>query len=198
MAGKRNPYKRADRFTKAAKDQGFKARSVFKLTEAQRRFRVFKQGQRVVDLGCFPGSWTQYVLQQVGRRGAVVGVDLNEPEMAGATFIARSVYEVTSEELLEALGGKAHVVLSDMAPATTGIHLTDHVRQMDLVRCAFGIATQILEPGGTFYVKIFDGEEVPEFQKEVRGSFAKIRRLRPEAVRQNSREFFMLATGFRG
>lgn len=198
MRKSRNPYKRADRFTKAAKEQGFKARSVFKLSEAQRRFRVFKQGQRVVDLGCYPGSWTQYVIQQVGGRGSVVGVDLKEPEMGGATFLTRSVFEVTSEELVEALGGAPDVVLSDMAPSTTGVALTDHVRQMELVRCARDIAVQCLAPGGTFYVKIFDGEEVPAFQTELRAHFGKVRRLRPEAVRQNSREFFMLAMDFRG
>jgi 23S rRNA (uridine2552-2'-O)-methyltransferase len=196
MGKARNPYKRADRFTKAAKDQGFKARSVFKLTEAQRRFRLFKQGQRVVDLGCFPGSWTQYVLQQVGKRGSVVGVDLQAPSLERGTFLARSVFDVSSEEILEALGGPAHVVLSDMAPNTTGVALTDHVRQMELVRRALDVAVDVLAPGGSFYVKIFDGEEVPDFQTQVRAHFSRTRRLRPEAVRQNSREFFLLATGF--
>jgi 23S rRNA (uridine2552-2'-O)-methyltransferase len=194
MKRSRNPYKRADRFTRQAKEQGFKARSVFKLSEIQRRFRLFKHGQRVVDLGCFPGSWSQYALQQIGKGGVLVGVDFQAPVLPRGTFLARSVFDVTEEELLEALGGPADVVLSDMAPKTTGVALTDHVRQMELARRALEVATIILKPGGALVTKVFDGEEVPEFQKQVREVFGGTRRLRPPAVRQNSREFFLLAT----
>jgi 23S rRNA (uridine2552-2'-O)-methyltransferase len=193
-----NPYKRADKFTQKAKEAGFKARSVFKLEEVQRRFRVFHQGQRIVDLGCFPGSWTQYALQQTGRNGRVVGVDLKAPALPSGVFLARSVYEVSADELEEALGGKAHVVLSDMAPNTTGVAFSDHVTQIELVRRALSLACALLLPGGTFLTKVFDGEEVPQLQAELRERFDKLRRVRPEAVRQNSREFFVLATGFKG
>jgi 23S rRNA (uridine2552-2'-O)-methyltransferase len=198
MRRSKNPYKRADRFTREAKEQGYKARSVFKLSEIQRRFRVFAPGHRVVDLGCFPGSWSQYALQQIGRRGTLVGVDFDAPDLPRGTFLARSVFDVSHAELLEALGGPADVVLSDMAPRTTGVALTDHVRQMELARCALDVAIEILAPGGSMITKVFDGEEVPAFQARVREHFGGTRRVRPPAVRQNSREFFLLATKRRG
>lgn len=194
MPRKKNPYKRADRFTKEAKAQGFKARSVFKLEEADRRFRFLKQGMRVVDLGCYPGSWSQYVLRRIGGRGVLVGVDLKAPELVGGTWIARSVMDVSADEILEGLGGPADVLLSDMAQPTVGVAFTDHVRQIGLARRALELAEAVVAPGGSFLVKVFDGEEVPAFQDEVRAVFAKTRRIRPEAVRQNSREFFLLAT----
>jgi len=192
--GKRNPYKKADRFTIAAKEQGYAARSVFKLTEVQKRFPFLKRGQKVVDLGCYPGSWTRYLLQVVGRTGTVVGVDFKAPEdLPDGVFIERSAMEVTPEELLQVLGGPADVLVSDMAPKTVGESHSDHVRQMVLVRRALHLADVIVKPGGAFLVKIFDGEEVPDFQREVKQVFGKTRRIRPEAVRKNSREFFLLA-----
>ncbi len=194
---KKNPYK-GDRFTSKAKDEGYMARSVYKLTEIDRRFRVFKQGQRVIDLGCYPGSWSQYVLQRVGGRGRLVGVDLSKPALPKGHFLAQSVFDVTAEELIEALGGEADVLVSDMAPKTSGVPHSDHVRQMELVRKALELANETLKPGGAFVVKIFDGEEVPAFQKLVKETFGKTRRIRPEAVRQVSREFFLLATEFKG
>ncbi|HMV67264.1 MAG TPA: RlmE family RNA methyltransferase [Myxococcota bacterium] len=192
-----NPYRKPDRFTRAAKEQGFPARSVFKLSEVQRRHPLLRQGQRVVDLGCFPGSWSQYALQVIGPSGRLVGVDLQAPELAGGVFLARSVYEVSAEELIEALGGPADVVLSDMAPNTTGVAFTDHVRQMELARCAVERADAVLAPGGSLFLKVFDGEEVPAFQLDLRRRYAKLDRFRPEAVRRNSREFFLLASGRR-
>jgi 23S rRNA (uridine2552-2'-O)-methyltransferase len=198
MTKPKNPYKRPDRFTKEAKEAGYKARSVFKLEEVQRRFRVFRQAQLIVDLGCFPGSWSQYALQQTGRHGRVVGVDLKAPVLPNGVFLARSVYDVSPEELVEALGGPADVVLSDMAPNTTGVAYADHVQQVELVRRALELACAVLAPGGVFLTKVFDGEEVPALQAELRNRFGKLRRVRPEAVRQNSREFYILATEFKG
>ncbi|MCB9664309.1 MAG: RlmE family RNA methyltransferase [Alphaproteobacteria bacterium] len=186
-----NPYAKPDRFSVQAKDEGYKARSVYKLTEAQKRFSFLKPGQRVVDLGCFPGSWSQYALERIGRGGRLVGVDLEAPELPG-TWIARSVLQVTSEELLEALEGPADVVLSDMAPATTGVAFTDHVRQVELVRRALALAAAVGAQGSVFFCKVFDGEEVPALQAEVRAVYGTVKRLRPEAVRQQSREFFLL------
>jgi len=193
-----NPYKRPDRFTKKAKAEGYAARSVYKLDEVQRRFRLFRPGQRVVDLGCFPGSWSRYLIQQVGKNGTVVGVDIEEPDLDGGTWIHRSVYEVTSEELRTALGGSADVVVSDMAPRTTGNRLFDHVQQIELADRALLLATELLEPGGSFVVKVFEGEDAKDYTDRVKAHFDKLKRVRPEAVRKNSREFFAVATGFRG
>lgn len=193
-----NPYRKPDRFTRKARDEGYAARSVYKLEEVQRRFRVLKQGQRVVDLGCFPGSWSKYVLQKIGKRGTLVGVDLETPALAGGVWITRSVHDVTIDEMREALGGTAHVVLSDMAPRTTGQRLFDHVEQIALARRALEVAVALLAPGGSFVVKVFDGEDANAYCDDVRAHFGKLKRVRPEAVRKNSREFFAVATGLKG
>ena len=148
-------YQGADRFTKAAREAGFPARSVFKLEEIQRRTRLIKQGNRVLDLGCYPGSWSRFSWQHIGRRGALVGVDLEVPEGLSGTFLERSALEVSAEELLEALGGPADVVLSDMAPLTTGDRFGDHVRQVALAQVALDLGLEVLRPGGNFCVKVF-------------------------------------------
>lgn len=196
--GRRNPWSRADRFTKQAKADGYVARSVYKLDEIQHRHRVLKQGDKVVELGCSPGSWSRFVLERIGGRGALVGVDIAEPEFSGATVLIRSVLEVTADELREALGGQADVLLSDMAPRTTGNLLGDHVDQIELARRAVDLATELLKPGGNLVIKVFDGEDAPDFIASVRPLFTTIKRSRPEAVRRQSREFFLVGLGRKG
>ena len=189
-------YKKPDHFTRKAKKEGFAARSVYKLEEIQRRFHLFKPGMKVVDLGCYPGSWSKYLIQQVGRNGSVVGVDLSAPRFGGGQWIERSVFDVTVEELLIALDGNADVVVSDMAPATTGNRLGDHVLQIELADRAWQIATQILKPKGSFVAKVFDGEEANDYCARVKAQCAKTKRLKPEATRRQSREFFLVGQGF--
>lgn len=194
--GRRNPWAKADRFTQKAKKQGYAARSVFKLDEINHRFRVIKQGDRVVDLGCSPGSWSRFVLERIGGRGELVGVDITPPEFSGGTVLVRSVMEVQPQELLDALGGKADVVLSDMAPRTTGNPLGDHVEQLVLANRAVELAREVLKSGGNLVIKVFDGEDAHAFVQSVRPSFDKVKRTRPEAVRRESREFFLVCLGF--
>lgn len=189
----RNPYQKADRFTVQAKEEGFAARSVFKLQEIQRRFRLLKPGMKAVDLGCAPGSWWKFAAQCVGREGAVLGVDITEPEVDCGPLLVRSVLEVTPEDVFEALGGPPQVVLSDMAPRTTGDGFGDHVRQIELARTALALAAATVPPGGAFVTKVFDGEEAPTFVNEIRSHFGKLKRVKPEAVRRVSREFFVVA-----
>ena len=193
-----NPYRRPDRFTRQARAEGYAARSVYKLDDIQQRHKLFRPGQRVVDLGCFPGSWSRFLLQTVGRSGRVVGVDLEEPQLPGGTWIVRSVLEVSAEELRAALGGPADAVVSDMAPRTTGQRLHDHVLQIELADRALELAAALLAPGGSFVCKVFDGEDAPAFVDRVKARFERLKRARPEAVRKNSREFFVVAEGFRG
>ncbi len=192
--GKRqaNPYRKPDRFTRKAKDEGYVARSVYKLEEIARRTGILRRGQRVVDLGCAPGSWLAFALEQVGPKGVVVGVDLEEPKVGGATVLVRSVEDVTAEELRAALGGQADVVLSDMAPRTTGDRFGDHVRQVELARRALALAQQLLVPGGVFLCKVFEGEETKDFVEDVRRSFREVRRIKPDAVRVHSRELYVV------
>jgi 23S rRNA (uridine2552-2'-O)-methyltransferase len=192
-----NPYRKPDRFTVEAKEQGYAARSVFKLREIQERLRILRPGQRVVDLGCSPGSWLVYAAEQVGERGVVLGVDIEEPTARPGPVLVKSALEVTPEEILAALGGPADVVLSDMAPRTTGDPTGDHFVQIELATRALELAAAVLVPGGTFVCKVFDGQDVPAFAAAVRAHFEEVKRQRPEAVRQNSREFFLVGLRFK-
>jgi len=194
--GRRNSYATPDRFTRKAKAEGYLARSVYKLEELDRRFHVFSRGDKVVDLGCSPGSWLVWASERVGSGGAVVGVDIDEPGPVAHEVIVRDVFDVPAAELREALGGPADVVLSDMAPRTTGNQLGDHVRQIELASRALQLATELLRPGGALVVKVFDGEDAHGFVQSVRPHFGKVKRSRPEAVRKQSREFFVVALGY--
>jgi 23S rRNA (uridine2552-2'-O)-methyltransferase len=190
-----NPYKRPDRFSRQAKEEGYAARSVYKLDEIDKRVRLLRRGQRVLDLGCAPGSWSKYAIERAGA-GNVVGVDLTEVALPGGTFLTASINDVTADQLREALGGPADVVLSDMAPLTTGARDADHYAQIELARRAFEIACDLLVPRGAFVAKVFEGQDAKAFELDVRKRFEEGRRIRPEAVRQNSREWFMVAQGF--
>jgi 23S rRNA (uridine2552-2'-O)-methyltransferase len=194
-ANKTTPYKGTDPYAEKAKREGYAARSVYKLEEIHRRFSVLKRGAKVLDLGCSPGSWARYALEQVGSRGTVVGVDINPPSVSGFNFLERSILDITTEELLAALGGPADVVLSDMAPLTTGNRLSDHVRQLELAQRAADIATEILTPGGNFIVKVFDGEDTVDFVLPVKMQYRNTKRIKPDATRKKSREFFLVCVG---
>lgn len=191
MARKANPYKKPDRFTRQAKEEGYAARSVYKLKEIQASARILRRGQRVLDLGAAPGSWSRYAREVAGPTGVVIGVDVVEP-----AEIVKSVLDVEPDELRAALGGPAEVVLSDMAPLTIGDPQADHFVQIELATRALTLARAVLAPGGAFVCKVFDGQDAPAFVQDVRASFETVKRARPEAVRQNSREFFVVATGF--
>lgn len=194
MSRKKQSYRRGDRFTQQARDEGFAARSVYKLQEIDRRAQIFKKGSSVVDLGCFPGSWSAWVIKRLGTHGKLVGVDFAAPELEGGTWIAQSVYDVTPIQILDALGGPADVVLSDMAQKTTGARDSDHYVQIELARRALEIAIAIGKPGSSFVCKVFEGPDAQAFQREAQQHY-KCRRIRPEAVRQNSREWFLVGTG---
>lgn len=186
------PYKRADHWTKKAKAEGFAARSVFKLDEIHARFPLLG-GHTAVDLGCFPGSWSQWLVQRGVR---VVGVDLKQPALPG-TWIVRSVLDVTAEELLEASAGPVDLLVSDMAPNTTGNRFSDHCMQVELARRALALAAAVLKPGGAFVAKVFEGEDAPAFVSEVQAHFRAFKRLKPEATRDRSVEFFVAGRGLK-
>lgn len=187
-------YDRPDHHTRKAKAQGFAARSVFKLEELDQRFRLSRPGAAAVDLGCFPGSWSRYLIQKQMR---VVGVDLKAPAFGGATWIVRSVMEVHAEELLGQVGPVA-LFVSDMAPNTSGNRFTDHMRQIGLAQRALELAERCLQPGGAFVAKVFDGEDANAFVEAVQARFTSTKRVKPEATRDRSVEFFVVGTGFKG
>jgi len=187
-------YDRSDSWTRRAKAAGFPARSVFKLEEIDQRHRVVPPGGVAVDLGCYPGSWSKWLL---GRKLKVVGVDLKAPDLPGGTWIARSVMEVEAAELLAAAGGAADLVVSDLAPNTTGQRLVDHVRQIALADRALDLARAIGKPGSAFVCKVFDGEDANALVERVKGAYTDVKRLKPDATRGVSVEFFVVAKGLR-
>ena len=182
-----------DHYTKKARDRDFKARSAFKLEEIDRKYRVFKKGMRVLDLGCSPGSWLQYTLRKIGSSGEAVGIDLKETLVAGARCIRGDIYNCPEEEL----GTGYDAVISDMAPDTTGQPFVDAQRSLELCRRAYELAKEKLLPGGTFICKIFQGEDVDEFVRELKSSFKPVSRFKPDSSREKSREIFIVGLNFK-
>jgi 23S rRNA (uridine2552-2'-O)-methyltransferase len=192
-----DPRHRHDAFFKKARGEGFAARSVYKLEEIDRKLRLLRSGDRVLDLGCRPGSWLQYALKAVGTHGAVVGIDrdpLPQP-IPGARVLCADLYTATDGELLGEL--KAFdVVLSDMAPNTTGIRATDQARSAALVEEALGRAERLLAPGGAFVAKVFQGPDVEAIRKRMAARFSDVRTLKPEGSRAQSIEIYLAGKGF--
>ena len=187
---KPNPYRKPDHFTDAAKKAGYPARSVFKLEEIDKRVRLLKHNQRVLDLGAAPGSWAKFAAEKIGNGGKLLAVDLcplTTTLPPYATFIQA---DVTTMDF--APYGPFDVVLSDMAPNTTGNKLTDHARSVELFLAAVHIADEVLVRGGSFVGKIFMGEDFPAAREEVRIRYEKHRLLRPEATRSISYEIFVV------
>jgi len=188
-----------DPYVAAARRQGYRSRAAFKLIELDDRFRLLRRGGRVVDLGCAPGGWTQVAVDRVGPLGRVVGVDLAETEpIAGAVLLCADLTDPAALDMAKAaLGGAADVVLSDMAPATTGHAATDHLRIVALAEAAFAIAREILKPSGTFVAKVFQGGAEGELLAELKRAFAEVRHAKPPASRAESAETYVVAKGFR-
>ncbi|MBF0527679.1 MAG: RlmE family RNA methyltransferase [Deltaproteobacteria bacterium] len=164
--------------------------------EVDKKYGLFKPGTNVLDLGCSPGSWAKYAAEQVGPSGTVLGVDLKEPEADFsnyARFQKIDVFELSWKDLMAE--GRFDVILSDMAPATTGVKIVDQARSAELMRTAMQIAGFALKSGGALLVKVFQGPDVEELFKELAGRFQTIRRIKPKSSRSFSPEIFGLATG---
>jgi 23S rRNA (uridine2552-2'-O)-methyltransferase len=195
-SGKSNPYRGADSKTVAAKAQGFPARSVFKLEEIDRRTKLLRPGMRVLDLGAAPGSWSQYAAQRVGPSGRVLAMDLQPLRTAlppQATFIQGDALTLTNEDL--ALHAPYDVVVSDMAPNTTGNRMADQAKSFELFMRALAVGGSLVKPGGAFVAKIFMGEDFPAARAAVRELFESERLIRPEGTRSVSYEIFVIGQG---
>jgi len=170
---------------------------VFKLAEIDARYRLVRPGNRVLDLGCYPGSWSQYCIKKVGPKGKVVGLDLAQPESlngANFQFIKADILKIDPSWLREQIG-PMNIVLSDLAPRTTGVRFTDVARSMELARRAFEICLYLLQPRGAFVCKVFEGQGLKEFKSKISKNFAAARAIRPKAVRKGSREIYLVAQG---
>lgn len=193
-----------DHYFKRAQKEGYPARSVYKLEEAQQKHHFLKKGDRILDLGCQPGSWAMYAAKTVGPAGLVVGVDLHRGKgiyMAGGAKIQVLQADIMDDEVLATVrkvcDGFA-AVLSDMAPHTTGNKWTDQQQSLNLCRRALRLAVALLAQDGVFYCKVFEGEDFKEFLSEVKGFFGSARVVKPKSSRSESREVFVLATAFKG
>jgi 23S rRNA (uridine2552-2'-O)-methyltransferase len=198
---RKNPYAKPDRFTRAAKDAGYPARSVFKLEEIDRRTRLFSRpspggrrgGMHVLDLGATPGSWAMYAAQKIGPNGRLLAVDL-EPLGASlppwSEFIQGDALSLENEAL--ARFAPYDIVLSDMAPRTTGNRITDQARSFELFMRALAVAATLGAPGSSFVGKIFMSDDLPQARAEVRKHYATERLIRPESTRSVSTELFVV------
>lgn len=189
-------YNPKDFYFKKAKERNFAARSVFKLEEIDDRFKIFKPGYKVLDLGCAPGSWTQYAATKIGKNGLCLGIDLQKVNLviANAKFLQGDAF---SEETLAGFTAESgisefDVVMSDMAPKTTGIRIQDQQRSFELCKRAFDVAQARLRKGGHFIVKFFQSEEFDNYLALIKPHFLKIELLRPKSTRKASYEIYII------
>ncbi|MBD0274963.1 MAG: RlmE family RNA methyltransferase [Acetobacteraceae bacterium] len=189
-----------DPYVRAAQQQGLRSRAAFKLLELDDKHRLLRPGGRVLDLGAAPGGWTQVAVERTAPGGRVVAVDLLPMDpVPGATIIKGDFQDdAVAAAALEALGGTVDLVLSDMAPNTTGHGATDHLRIMALAEVALDTALAVLAPGGAFVAKVFQGGSERSFLDTLKRRFAAVRHAKPPASRKDSSELYVVATGFRG
>jgi 23S rRNA (uridine2552-2'-O)-methyltransferase len=189
-----------DYYFKKAKQEKYPARSVYKLQEMDKAHKLLRPGGKVLDLGACPGSWTLYAAERVGSGGRVLGIDLNMPDTVfpeHVIFLQEDVF-ARSPEFLEHVGQWApfDVVMSDMAPKTTGSKFTDQARSIQLVEAAYGVAEEWLAAGGTFIAKVFEGPDVRPFVQSLRPRFTKVSMVKPRSSRAESKEIFILGINF--
>lgn len=187
-------YNKKDFYHRKAKEEGFLARSAYKLQEIQKKFKLIRNGAKVLDLGCAPGAWTQVALPLVGPQGFVVGVDLEKVELTHPRFrfIHGDAFRLKPEDMAE---GPFDCVLSDMAPKTSGVKVRDQALSAELCLHALETAKLHLKPGGSLVVKLFEGEDASRVKKEIESHFSALKLFRPESTRQASYEIYLVATG---
>ena len=187
-----------DHFFKKAKDEGYLARSAYKLIEINERKRLFVSGARVLDLGCAPGAWLQVAAEIAGPRGRIVGIDLKEIRehiAPNVTAIRGDIYKTDAATLLAPAGGMFDAVLSDMAPDTTGHG--DHFLSVRLCRRVLDLLPALLTPGGNLTMKVFEGEEYPQLLRDIAAVFSQVKGFKPKASRDVSVEMYIVAHGYR-
>ena len=191
-----------DYYFKKAKKENYPARSVYKLEEAQKKYRFLQTGNGVLDLGCQPGSWSIYAARIVGPAGLVVGVDLQEGKKISIAKAAEIVWfcdDIMADYIIEKIQKiekDFQTILSDIAPRTSGNKWVDQQQSLNLARRVLVLAGELLESGGNIYVKVFEGEDFREFVDSVRKSFKTVKIVKPKSSRSESREVFVLGMGY--
>jgi 23S rRNA (uridine2552-2'-O)-methyltransferase len=191
-----------DHYFRKAKQERYPARSIYKLREIDKRFRIFKKGMRVLDLGAAPGSWSLGAAEQVGPQGFVLGADIRMADTSfpgNVLFLREDVFARSAQfEALLAEKGPFHVVLSDMAPGTTGHRGTDQARSAALCEEALAVALACLILGGSFVVKVFMGPDTEALANALRKHFTRVKSFKPASSRSESMETFYIALGYKG
>ena len=190
----------SDPYVARAKRDGLRSRAAYKLTEIDDKYKVFKSGSRVVDLGAAPGGWSEIATKRVGAKGRIIALDiLDMKPIPGVEFLHLDFLDnAAPNRLKELLGGPADVVLSDMAANTTGHRQTDHLRIMALAEATVQFAREVLAPGGVFLCKVLQGGTESVLLAELKREFETVKHVKPPASRTDSAELYLLARGFRG
>ncbi len=193
--------KKNDPYYKRAKSEDYRSRASYKLKQLDKRYKIIKLGNTVVDLGAAPGGWSQVALEKVGEEGKVVGVDLNRikpfPDENFYGIRGDFTKEIVQEKVMELIGGKTKVLMSDASPELCGIKHIDHLRSIDLIEAVLIIADNILEEKGNMVVKIFQGGEYKRILDEFKKRFRKVQSTKPPSSRNKSKEMYIVGLGFK-
>ena len=190
----------SDPNVRRSRQSGYRSRAVYKLAEIDRKDQLIRPGQTIIDLGAAPGSWSQYAAERVGARGKVIAIDILPVDpidnvlFIQGDFTGQPAYEACLEELG---GNRCDLVISDMAPNLSGIRSADQAAGLYLAELARDLAIEVLKPGGHLLLKLFQGEGVDEFRQSLKEHFGRIMTRKPDASRDNSREFYVLARSYR-
>jgi 23S rRNA (uridine2552-2'-O)-methyltransferase len=188
-------------YYKKAKEENYRSRATYKLVQANEKYGFIKFRDVVVDLGAAPGGWIQAARKMTGKHGFVLGIDLKPIEPFPQDYIRTIIGDLTepgmAEQILSFLPRKPDVVISDAAPNITGVWEVDHAKQIDLATMALNIALEILRPGGSFFVKLFQGDLMDQFILTVKGHFTEVKFVKPQASRAKSSEMYLLALGLK-
>ena len=194
-------FKPQDHYFKKAKAEHYLARSVYKLKEIDEKYAIFRKGHSVLDLGASPGSWSQYVIERIGDKGELTGIDITPITWtaANAKFLTLSIYdpEIIPKLLAESVKIPCNTVISDMAPKTTGVKFADAALSARLCEAALELALKTLKYNGSFICKFFDGEDFTPFRNLLKSKFINVYTLRPNSTRAESRELFFICKEFR-
>lgn len=201
MSQKWNQERKNEEYYKKAKKQEYRSRASFKLLQLNRKFKIIKKGDSVVDLGAAPGGWSQVALEAVGDEGLVVAVDLNRiPPFTENNFWSIKgdfTQEDTLEEIQRTLQGKTQIIISDASPKLSGIKDLDQLRSIDLAQSVLQISDNILKYKGNMIMKVFQGEGYPELLKDVKKKFQTVKTTKPPSSRKKSGEMYIVGRGFR-
>jgi len=194
---KARPNRWEDHYSRRARKEKYPARSVYKLQEIQKKYNLINTRDKVLDLGCYPGSWLLFAATLTGPRGQVVGIDLRPITIKLPAHVRGYTTDVFSlnDDFLAAEGRDFNVVISDMAPETSGNKFVDNTRSFNLSCAALSIAQRLLVPGGSFACKIFQGEDFKVFADSVKAGFKLCKTYKPQSSRKASREIFVIGLG---